>query len=543
MITMPYQRRAIGRASRIAVAMVGVGAMLAACSSGPSGDSAESADSDNARYQTGLVNTQSEVGDPVDGGTLTYGVQLLTTTLDPIRAVARGGQGGEALAAVYDVLMKYDTTSGEFSPKLAESLKSDDGTTWTLGLREDVKFSDGTALDAAAVVASIERFNAGGGNGSDIWEQSVDSMELKDSSTVVFRLNNPWPKFPSTLALGHGMIVAPDAQQGEDFTAIGAGPFTEANFVPGEERIFAANPNYHGGPPRLDTLRMVALNGPQENLESLEAGQLDVAYIRGLGSAITAAKDAGYPGFIDVLNAGGAEIINNREGRPGSDVRVRKAIAHAIDPDLIDQRAEEGLGLPGSEMFGPTSQWHTDVPGPAYDPDQATQLLDEAKADGYDGVLQYTVLNEPKDQAIGLAVQSLLQAVGFTVEINFANNAGDLVNSVYVKHDFDLAHAGIGLFESIPDLGLQSNFNSTSMRNISGYENPDMDALLKELQAASGDDAERDVIARVQKLWNDTVPSAPIGGIASFWAWQNNVHDVIPTATGIMLFDTAWVDS
>lgn len=86
---------------------------------------------------------------------------------------------------------------------------------------------------------------------------------------------------------------------------------------------------------------MVALNGPQANLESLNSGQLDVAYIRGLTSAINSAKSAGYPGYIDVLNAGSAEIVNNREGRPGSDVRVRQAIGYALDTTLIDHPVPE----------------------------------------------------------------------------------------------------------------------------------------------------------------------------------------------------------
>ncbi|MEO7077563.1 MAG: ABC transporter substrate-binding protein, partial [Rhodococcus sp. (in: high G+C Gram-positive bacteria)] len=116
MISMFNGQRTIGRSSRIAVALVGAGVVLAACSGGAN-DSGT--DSGSSTYETGLVNMQSEGGDPVTGGTLTYGVQLLTPTLDPLRATARGGQGGEALAAVYDVLMKYDTDSGEFAPQLA----------------------------------------------------------------------------------------------------------------------------------------------------------------------------------------------------------------------------------------------------------------------------------------------------------------------------------------------------------------------------------------------------------------------------------------
>ena len=531
----------IGKVSRVAVALFGTGVLLVGCASNGD-DSGTDTTTASADIVTGMVNEQPDPGTAVAGGTMTYGVQVLVPSLDPTKTAARGGSGGEAFAAVYDVLMSYDTASGEFEPKLAESLETaDDGATWTLKLRDGVKFSDGTTLDANAVIASIDRYNAGKGNGAELWLASVESAQASSPTTVEFKLKTPWMRFPSMLALGHGMIVAPSSQQGDKFTAVGAGPFTEDVFTPSVERIFKANPSYYGGAPKLDKLRMVALNGPQANLESLNSGQLDVAYIRGLTSAINSAKSAGYPGYIDVLNAGSAEIVNNREGRPGSDVRVRQAIGYALDTTLIDQRVENGEGLPGSELFGPTSQWHVDTPGIAYDPEKAKELLNQAKADGYDGSLDYVVLSEPKDHAIGLAVQSLLQAVGFEVNLILANNAGDIVQNVYVKHDFDLAHAGIGMYESILDLGLFSTTNSTSMANTAGYANPAMDQLIADLQQAKDNSSTLAIIGKIQTLWNETVPSAPIGGLTSFWAWQKNVHGVVPTATGIMLFDQAWM--
>ncbi|WP_230590113.1 ABC transporter substrate-binding protein [Rhodococcus globerulus] len=543
MVDVTHSRsRRVGKFSRTAVALFGAGILLAGCASNNDDGGTTDGDTGSASIVTGMINEQGDAGTPVAGGTLTYGVQVLASSLDPTKVAARGGSGGEALAAVYDVLVSYDTATGEFEPKLAKSLETnDDGKTWTLKLRDGVKFSDGTALDANAVIASINRYNAGKGNGAELWVASVASMEASDAATVVFNLNTPWMRFPSMLALGHGMIVAPSSQQGDKFTAVGAGPFTEGVFSPSVERIFKANPAYYGGAPKLEQLRMVALNGPQANLESLNSGQLDVAYIRGLTSAINSAKSAGYPGYIDVLNAGSAEIINNREGRPGSDVRVRQAIGYALEPELIDQRAENGEGLPGSELFGTTSQWHVDTPGIAYDPAKAKELLSQAKADGYNGTLNYIVLSEPKDHAIGLAVQSLLQAVGFEVNLILANNAGDIVQNVYVKNDFDLAHAGIGLYESIPDLGLYSTTNSTSKSNTAGYANPAMDQLIADLQQAKDNASALAVISKIQTLWNETVPSAPVGGLASFWAWQKNVHGVVPTATGIMLFDQAWM--
>ncbi|PTR24130.1 peptide/nickel transport system substrate-binding protein [Rhodococcus sp. OK519] len=524
-----------GKRWRSTAALLGAGFLLVSCANSEAGVS------DDSMFATGMVNAQTEAGEAVAGGTLTYGVQLLPTSLDPAKTAARD-DAGAALAAVYDVLMRYDTGTGEFKPKLSRSLDTTDGgTTWTLRLRDEVKFSDGTPLDALAVIASINRYNEDKGNGAELWLESVVSIEAIDTSTVVFHLNAPWMRFPSMLALGHGMIVAPCVDEGENFKAIGAGPFIDEKFAPYEERVFKSNPVYYGGPVRLEKLRIVPLNGPQANLESLESGQLGIAYIRGDSSAINAAKEKGYPGYISVLNTGGAVIINNREGRPGSDIRVRQAIAYALDPDLIDQRAEKGQGLPGSELFGPASQWHSSTPGVAYDRAKAAELVAQAKADGFNGALEYVVLNEPKDQAGGLAVQSLLQDVGFDVRIVPVNNVADLGLKVYVKHDFDLSHSGMGLYEAIPDLGLYSTVSSESRSNTSGYVNPDMDMLLLEFQHAKDLKSSEETLSKIQVLWNETVPSVPTSGLPSFWAWQRNIYGIVPSAAGVMLFDQAWI--
>ena len=68
-----------------------------------------------------------------------------------------------------------------------------------------------------------------------------------------------------------------------------------------------------------------------------------------------------------------------------------------------------------------------------------------------------------------------------------------------------------------------------------------MDQLIADLQQAKDNSSTLAIIGKIQTLWNETVPSAPIGGLTSFWAWQKNVHGVVPTATGIMLFDQAWM--
>lgn len=532
-------RRNARHNGRLMLAVIGVAAVLAGCAS--SGGDPVSTDSGDGIVKAGVVNQQSDAGPAVGGGQITVGVMALMPSLDPTKTSARGSTGGTEMAAIFDVLMQYDTETDEYKPRLAKSLEaSGDGLSWTMKIRDGVTFSDGSPYDAAAVVASIDRYNAGRGNGAALWLQSVDRSEVVDPQTVVFHLNDPWPSFPSMLAFGHGMIVAPAAQQGETFTPIGAGPFVQERFAPNEERILKARDDYWDGAPNLDGLRFVALNGPQENVESLNSGGIDVAVVRGNSKSIEDVQNAGYPGFMTVLNSGAAELINNRDGHPGADVRVRQAIAHALDTALIDERAESGQGLPGTAFFGPTSRWHGDVAGVAYDPDKARELLAAAKADGYDGKLNYRFLQEPKDRAIGLAVQSLLQAVGFEVTNMPATDVSAMIADVYVKNDFDLAHAGIGLYDSIPVLGMEPTFNSKSTGNFAGYANPEMDALLLDLQQAKDADATRAVLDQIQALANETVPSVPISAMPELVVWQKHIHGIVPNATAIMMYDKAW---
>lgn len=523
----------------LAAMLVASTLVLAGCANATSSDT-DAADSQRPP-QAGLVNEQETSGNPVDTEELSFSTQSLATVLDPAKTAARGESGGSELAAAYDVLLRYDSETNEFQPRLAESLTQDPGgLQWTLKLRPGVTFSDGTPLDADAVIHSFNRYTSAKGDGAAIWADAVEATTAVDPQTVEVRLRKSWTTFPSALTLGYGMIVAPSAGEGEAFKPIGAGPFVLDHYSPNEERVFTARSDYWNGKPNVARLRFIALPSSRQNLETLGTDGVDIGFLRGDSSAVYDTIDKGFPGYFNILNSGSAQLINNREGRPGADVRVRKAIALALDPKLIDQRGENGVGLPTKALFDERSQWSTDVQGLPYDPDAARSFLDQAKADGYDGTLNYVALEDPRSKAIGLAVQSLLQAVGFTVNIVPANSAGDIVKKVYAQRDYDMALGGIGLYESIPFLGLQGTLGSKSSSNFSGYSNPEMDALLVQLQAAGDDDAFRQALGQIQTLWNETVPSVPTSALMIFVAWQKDVHGVVPTATNIMLLDKAW---
>ena len=116
---------------------------------------------------------------------------------------------------------------------------------------------------------------------------------------------------------------------------------------------------------------------------------------------------------------------------------MRKAIVAAVDPNTFNERVQGGFGEPGTDMFASWSQWHGSVAGNGFDPEAAKKYLAEAKADGYDGKLTYVGMNDPATQRTALTFQSLLQAVGFTVDITYATSINDLISMLYAKHDYE----------------------------------------------------------------------------------------------------------
>lgn len=525
-------------------ATLAVAAMLtSACVSSEAGktDGAKTQKTERGRYTFGLVGDQPEGGTPVDGGTLRIADYAEARSLSPAVTYATGASGGSALAAVYDVLMRYDTAAKKYEPQLAESLRSSgDLKTWTLKLRKGVKFSDGTPLDADAVTASLDWYQKNKGADTALLAPNVAKTEATDDTTVVFTLRSPWATFPAMLAQAPGMIVAPAAYAGKTFEPIGAGPFVLDRYAPQEEMVLKANKGYFKGKPHLDAIRFTWPQSDRTKLESLEDGTVDLTYMRS-PDVVDEAVKAGHPGELTLTGLGNMIVINTRKGRPGADLRVRKAMALALDPELDTERAYNGKGLPGKEIFPPESRLHSDVKPTGVDLDQARKLLAEARKDGYDGTISYMDGTDPVSRAKGVVTKAMLERVGFTVKLDLVSSIADRTSKTYVEHDFDISRGAASISESDPYHRLQSVLNSTSYGNPGGYVNPRMDALLVRLQAADSDASTQKILDEVQTLFNEDVPLVNLGASAAFTAWGKNVHGVVPTDEYMTLFGEAWI--
>ncbi|MGF7121563.1 MULTISPECIES: ABC transporter substrate-binding protein [unclassified Rhodococcus (in: high G+C Gram-positive bacteria)] len=530
------KRHALARAGIWLTSLATATAMLAGCASGGSGSSTDASD-----VRSGIVGEQPDGGDPQSGGTVSYATYNGVSSLDPADRQDGGATGGSEMAAIYDLLMRYDSESKEYQPQLAQSLTANaDNTVWTLKLRPDAKFSDATPVDAAAVQWSINHYLEKKGTHTQVWKATVADVASPDPATVVFTLKQAWNEFPIMLTTGPGMIVAPSSMATGTFAPVGAGPFRVEKFASQDELVLTASPSYWDGKPHLDKLRFPAIVSEQGKLDALHTGGVQVAYLRG-AEAVHSALDSGDTGFVYTFNMGGVGLINQREGRAGADERVRKAIVAGVNPDTFNERVEGGQGLPGSDMFQTGSKWHGDVAGTGYDPEAAKKYLAEAKADGYDGKLTYVGLNDPQTQRSALAFQSMLQAVGFTVDIVYATSINDLVKKTYAQFDYDISYSAFNVLDESPFVRLYGNFFSGSASNVLGYKNPEMDALLGNLQTAPTDEARLGVVEEMQTLVNETSPMVTVSTGKFFIPWSKNVHGITPSADGIMLFGNAWL--
>ncbi|MCX6401470.1 MAG: ABC transporter substrate-binding protein [Propionibacteriales bacterium] len=491
-------------------------------------------------YAAGVVGTSDDAGDPKAGGTLTLADYSEARSLDPTKTIPNGAAGGNALAAVYDVLMRYDQPSDSFEPWLAKSLTTEDNITWTLELREDVTFSDGTPLDANAVVGSLGHYMKSAGYNTLLLATNIKDMRPEGTTKVVFTLNQAWITFPNMLASGPGMIMAPAAYKGgpDKFEPIGAGPFVLDKYKPAEELVLKANADYWNGKPNLDAVRFVWLGSDDDRLSSLADGTVDVANVRASQTVEKARKD-GFAGIMAPSGLGSLYWLNNREGRASSDIRVRQAINFAIDPEVVAERVNGGAGLPGRNIYSPSAPYFTAVETSDFNAEKAKALLEDAKADGYDGKLTYIGQSDQASQTQAVTVQAMLEAVGFEVKTDLLRNIADQTQRIYVTHDYDIAVSAMSVPDEDPYSRLATNLNSQSPQNPSGYANPEMDALIAQLQAASGDEA-TDLLTQINELWQETIPGIAMGAGAFFMPWNEDVHGITSTSETLLLLGGAW---
>jgi ABC-type transport system substrate-binding protein len=334
--------------------------LLSACSSGDSGGG----------------SSGGAGGAPVKIGTVNF-----PTSLDP--TVSSSGYDYPHLNLIYDRLLVGDPKTGELGPGLASAWKvADDGSSITLTLRDGVKFSDGTALDAAAVKASLERFKASA-NGKDI--ASVATITAEGTNSVVLAMSKADSSIPTALSDRAGMIVSPTAAQkeGKDFAArpVGAGKYTLESLQTGAAVNYKRNDAYWGDKGAAPTLNWQVFKDPQAMVTAFQSNVVDVAVSV---PPLSVDKLKSVAGKQVVVGPAYSETMINFNAKlaPTDRVEIRQAINYALDREVVRKAASGDAAEVTWTALPPTHPYYDASIAPTYPYDEAKAKALVAQATG-----------------------------------------------------------------------------------------------------------------------------------------------------------------
>ena len=408
-----------GAAGGGAVVLAGAaGGALAACGSSSTGSG-----SDTSTTATGSAPGVG-VGTPVQGGSLSVG---LVAEIDGFYPPANHWDTNGYIYAqcLYDPLMAI-AADGSTQPYLAESMTPNSTyDTWTMTLRPNVKFHDGTALDSTVVVNNFAALKASLLTGQALTQ--VTSCTASDAMTVVYQLQGPNPEFAAGLAtqvgyvVGQAMIDQANAKVANP-TPVGTGPFVYQTWQPNNHFTATKNPNYwRPGLPYLDQITLRPIPDTIQRESTLRTGGVDMM---GSTDPNTIKRFSGQSGYqvIDTLTGVIGEpsmafIMLNTVVPPTNDLRIRQALAKGLDQATVQKIFGGGYAVPINGLFLKDSPYYSETGYPAYDPSGAKELVAQYKAEHGTPSLQLLTIPDPRLAQVVQIIQQMWNQVGFDISI------------------------------------------------------------------------------------------------------------------------------
>jgi len=484
---------------------------------------------------------------PRRGGTLVAIVQPEPVTITAGTNVAAPTQF--VSGNIFDGLVTYGIDL-QPKPALAESWDvAPDGKTITFRLRKGVTWHDGKPFTSADVKWTLE----------NIWKTihprnkavflEVSQVDTPDEHTVVLRLNRPSLPILSTINASGAQILPKHLYEGTDFLTspwnnkpIGTGPFVFKEWSKGNHIILERNPNYWDKErPYLDRIIFKVIPDAAARSAALEKGDAHYAAFSPVPLK-DAERLAALPNLK--IETRGYEWLSpllyfdlNVDNAYLKDVRVRRAIAHAIDRNAIAKRVWYGFGKPAvSPIPSTVKQFHTaDVPKYEFDPKRAEALLDEAGfkrgANGVRFTISHDFLPYGDDyRRTGEYLKQALKRVGIEVNIR-AQDGAAFIKRIYADRDFDISSSWNGAFPD-PQIGITRMYwsgwvgKATPWTNGSGYRNPEIDKLIEQT-AVSSDPAQRvKLFHQFQKTAQTDLPTIPLIELRFFSVHSSNLRDL-----------------
>jgi peptide/nickel transport system substrate-binding protein len=426
----------------------------------------------------------------------------------------------EVLENVFDTLVQPDANL-EMRPALAESWTvSPDQLAWTFHLRHGVTFHDGSPFTADDVVYSYRRIIDQKLTNSDKFS-AVTNVTAPDRSTVAITLKQPTPNLLTNLGGFKGVAIVQrrNVESGQLAThPIGTGPFAFVSRKSGDSITLKANPAYWAGAPKVSGVTFRFISEPSTALSALQAGEIDwtdsiptqrVAALKDDDSvtlATTPSNDYWY-------------LALNEARAPWNDVRVRQAIAYAIDRDAIVQATSYGTAVANQLAIPKGNPWYAPYDAYRHDIERAKSLLHEAGAAPNN--LDMLVTTEyPETVTAAQIIADNLAPLGITVNIRTVDFATwlDEQNNGH----FDMLMMGwLGNID--PDDFYYAQHHTDGSSNAQKFSNPEVDRLLDAGRVETNRTARADDYAKAATIIADQVSYIYLYNPSVIQAWTTRL--------------------
>lgn len=432
-------------------------------------------------------------------GTLTMAISVDPDGLDPQRTAA--ASTFQVTSNLYDPLLTVNT-AGEVQPGLAQSWEvSDDGLTITFALREGVTFSNGNPCDAAAVVASLERLQADDSPRAD--DYAGFSYEAQGDDTVVVTMEELNVAALTNFAYPWAGIVDVTCADTLRNQPVGTGAFTLASWTPQQGLELDANEAWWGGAPHVAHVSMRVMPDTTSQATSLRAGEIDFAIVSS-DQIATFEGDAGFTVISEPMN--GVQLMAmNLANEALSDARVRQAINHAVDKQLLIDTVWWGQGTKIGSHYPVSLKEYVDTNDLyPYDPETAKALLAEA---GYaDGLTLSMKLPKsyPEYVSAGQVIADSLAKVGITCDIEIIEWATWL-QDVYTDRKYDLTV--VGHTGRLDPYVLLARYASDADTNYFNYASDEVDALIESFKGEPDEERRTEITQDIQRALATDVPA------------------------------------
>ncbi len=482
--------------------------------------------------------------------TLVFGRGGDSTSLDPITTTE--GETFKVTENIFETLLEYGEQDTTLHPGLAESWEvSDDALTYTLKLRQGVKFHDGTDFNADAVVFNFNRWMSGNADdfpyytmfGGFKGEEGHVIKEVKalDEYTVEFTLNRPQAPFLKNLAMSPFGIASPTAveEHGDDFrkNPVGTGPFKFVEWKQNDRIVLEKNESYWmEGFPKLNQVIFRVIPENTARLNALANGEIDLMDgVNNSDEATVTNNDQLQLIERPSMNVGYLGFTTNRP--PFDNKLVRQALNHAIDKQGIIDAFYGGKAEAAKNPMPPSIEgYNNEIEDYSYDLEKAKELLAEAGyPDGFDMDLWAMPVARPympEGMKVAEVIQASFAEIGVKAEIQSVDWATYLEKAA--KGEFDAYMLGWTGDNGDPDNFLYTLLDKDSIgsNNYSYYSNDELHDVLINAQKETEQDKRNELYKQAQEIIHEDAPWVPLVHSTPLLAGTSDIVNYFPHPTG-----------